>query len=110
MECRLVLSVAEKSMRAKAAAYALHSQRDSRELTAHARAGRWAKLLATVDPDGALPEPERVRRAEALRKSQLYRAALKSARVRAARKAATPAKVTAQEVSSASSNTTAQAA
>jgi hypothetical protein len=101
----MTTSATERSLQAKAAAYALHSQRDSRELTAAARAGRWAKLLATVDPDGALPESERTRRAEALRKSQLYLAALKSSRVRAAKKAATSTKVTAQEVSSASSTT-----
>ncbi|MBA3405158.1 MAG: hypothetical protein H0U13_10825 [Gemmatimonadaceae bacterium] len=100
------LSDTERSLQAKAAAYALHSQRDSRELTEAARAGRWAKLLATVDPDGVLPEPERVRRAEALRKSQLYFAALKSSRVRAAKKASTSPKVKAQEVERASAHTT----
>lgn len=84
----MALTKSERSLQAKAAAYALHSQRDSRELTVAARAGRWAKLLATVDPNNNLSEPERVRRAEALRKSQLYRAALKSAQVRRERKAA----------------------
>lgn len=83
----MALTKSERSLLASAAAYALHSQRDSRELTAPARAGRWAKLLATVDPEGVLPEPERVRRAEALRKSQLKFAAAKSAKVRRERAA-----------------------
>ena len=82
----MALSKSERSLQAKAAAYALHSQRDSKELTANARAGRWAKLLTTVDPDGVLSEPERIRRAESLRKSQLYLAALKSAKVRRERR------------------------
>ena len=83
-----MLSTNERSLRARAAAYARASKYDGKTVTEAARAGRWAKLLATVDPDGVLPESERVRRAEALRKSQLYLAALKSAKVRRERRAA----------------------
>jgi len=61
-----MLSPAERSMRARVAAYALHAQRDSRELTVKARSAAWQKYLDEVDPDGSLPEAERVRRAESL--------------------------------------------
>lgn len=81
-------SSSDRRLQARAAAYARAAMYDGKVVTEAARAGRWAKLLATVDPDGALPEPERVRRAEALRKSQLFSAALKSARVRRMKKAA----------------------
>jgi hypothetical protein len=74
-----MLSPAERSMRARVAAYALHAQRDSRELTAKARSAAWQKYLDEVDPDGSLPEPERIRRAESLRKSRLLAASLKAA-------------------------------
>lgn len=82
-----MLSQSQRSLSARAAAYARSAMYDGKAVTAAARAGRWAKLLATVDPDGSLSDPERVRRAEALRKSQLYRAALKSAKVRRERSA-----------------------
>jgi hypothetical protein len=80
-------SKAERTIRARAAAYALHSQRDSREVTANARSAAWLKYLERVDPEGELPEPERVRRAEALRRSVLLRASLKSAKARRTNKA-----------------------
>ena len=74
-------------MRASAAAYARWSRTDSKAAMEPVRAGRWAKLLATVDPDGVLAEPERVVRAERLLKSQMRLAALKSAKVRRERAA-----------------------
>lgn len=51
-----MLSPQERSLRARAAAYARASQYDGRTVTAAARAGRWAKLLASVAPDGSLSE------------------------------------------------------
>jgi len=83
-----MLSPAERSMRARVAAYALHAQRDSRELTVKARSAAWQKYLDEVDPDGSLPEAERVRRAESLRKSRLLAASLKAAVARRTKKAA----------------------
>lgn len=81
-----MLSQSERTLRARAAAYARHARTDGQTAIAPAHAGRWAKLLATVDPDGVLSEAERVRRAEALRKSQLALASLKSAKVRRERR------------------------
>jgi hypothetical protein len=96
------LTSSDRILRAKIAAHALHAQRDSRELTAGARAAYWQSLLAQVDPEHVLDEPERVRRAESLRRSRLYAASLKSAQTRRAKKASVAADSTdAQEVRSA---------
>jgi hypothetical protein len=76
------MSDAERTLRARVAAYALHAQRDSRDLTANARSAAWQRFVTAVDPDGTLPEPERIRRAESLRRSHLLRAALASAKAR----------------------------
>jgi hypothetical protein len=75
----------ERSLSARAAAYARAARYDGREVTAKARAAVWEGYLFDVDPDHQLAEPERIRRAEALRKSKLYLAALKSAKVRRTR-------------------------
>jgi hypothetical protein len=80
------LSPAERSMRARIAAYTLHSTHDSAALTAPARAAFKSKFERQVDPEGVLPEPERRRRAEAARKAYMTRLAYLSARARAARK------------------------
>jgi hypothetical protein len=45
-----------------------------------------AKFEAEADPDGRLPDEERRRRAEHLRKAHMARMALASSRARAARK------------------------
>ena len=58
---------------------------------ARARAGLEQKFLREVDPDGELPEPERIRRAECARRAYYQRLALASAKARRARKAAAPA-------------------
>jgi len=84
------LTPAERSLRARAAAYRLHSLYDSRQLTANARAAFEQRFARQVDPDGVLPEAERQRRAECARKAY-YSAysvlAAKSARVRRNRRA-----------------------
>src|SRR5262245_31343781 len=79
-----MLSARERALRARLAAHALHSQRDSRELTAAARAAFFAKLERQVDPDGVLAPEERRRRAEHARRAHLTRAAYLSARKRSA--------------------------
>ncbi len=63
------LSPAERGLRAKAAAYRLHSPYHSRELTATARAAFQDRFATPVDPNGILPEAERQRRAESARKA-----------------------------------------
>jgi len=77
---------AERTLRARAAAYRLHSLYDSRELTAKARAAFQDRFLREVDPDGLLPEAERLRRAECARKAYYTALAAKSARARRTRR------------------------
>jgi hypothetical protein len=76
-----------RSLVARVGAYALHAKHDSRELTRPARAKFNERFAREVDPDGILPPAERERRAEMARKAYFARLALKSAQVRAARKA-----------------------
>jgi len=76
---------AERSMRARIAAYSLHAKRDPRETTAPARAAFLARFEHQVDPDGSLPDAERRRRAEAARKAHFTKLALRSAQARRAR-------------------------
>ena len=75
----------ERSLHARLAAYELHSKYDSRDLTAKARATFLARFEDEVDPDRELPEPERIRRAEAKRRAHFTRLALKSAQARRAK-------------------------
>jgi hypothetical protein len=64
------------------AAHVLHSRYDSRELTAKARKTFLDSFLVAVDPEGVLPEAERLRRAEHARKAYFTKLALKSAQAR----------------------------
>jgi hypothetical protein len=80
------LTPAERSLRARAAAYRLHSLYDSRELTANARAAFQDRFARQVDPDGVLPEAERQRRAECARKAYYIALAAKSAKARRQRR------------------------
>jgi hypothetical protein len=57
-----------RRMHARAAAYALHSHRDSREVTRPARTAFLARFTELVDPTGEL---RRVDPAEAERRSQM---------------------------------------
>jgi hypothetical protein len=75
-------SASERSLHARLAAFELHAQYDSRELTAPARSAFLAKFEDEVDPDRTLPEAERIRRAEAKRRAYFTRLALKSAQAR----------------------------
>jgi hypothetical protein len=74
-------------MRARIGAFALHSQRDPRETTAAGRAAFLERFVRDVDPDGKLPEAERLRRAKYARRAYFAKLALKSAQARRARKA-----------------------
>jgi len=77
-----------RTLQARAAAHRLHSQRDSRELTSAARAGFERRFLEEVDPEGLLPESERLRRAAQARAAYFVELALKSAKARHLRAAA----------------------
>jgi hypothetical protein len=80
------LTPSERSLRARAAAYRLHSLYDSRQLTTNARAAFRDRFARQVDPEGVLPETERQRRAECARKAYYAAVAAKSVRARRARK------------------------
>ena len=80
------LTPAERSLRARAAAYRLHGLYDSRQLTANARAAFEQRFARQVDPDGVLPQAERQRRAECARKAYYSALAAKSARARRSRR------------------------
>jgi hypothetical protein len=72
-------------MRARMAAYMLHTRYDPRETTRAARRAFNQRFLDQVDPDGRLPEAERRRRAEAARRAYFTRLAYLSARKRRSR-------------------------
>lgn len=81
------LTASERSLRARVAAFSLHSQVDGRAHTAPARQAFEASFELQVDPDGVLPAKERQRRAEAARRAHFARMALASSKARRARKA-----------------------
>lgn len=76
----------DRTLSARQAAYTLHSRYDSRELTKAARAKFLDRFVDEVDPDRALPEAERQRRAEYAKKAYMTSLARKSAAARANRK------------------------
>jgi len=80
------MSPAERVLRARIGAYTLHSTRDPRVTTQRAREAFLSRFEREVDPDHALPDDERRRRAEAAKKAHFNRMALKSARARRARR------------------------
>lgn len=85
----MALAPSERTLRARLAAHQLHAQHDSRALTAAGRAKFLLRFLDEVDPDRALPEGERLRRAEHARKAYFTRLAFESAKARRRKKAAT---------------------
>ncbi|MGQ0802452.1 MAG: hypothetical protein ACT4PI_01120 [Actinomycetota bacterium] len=76
------MTPAERTLRARMAAYVLHSRYDSKKLTAPARRAFNQRFENEVDPDGVLSPAERIRRAEASKKAYFTRLALKSAQAR----------------------------
>lgn len=62
-------SNAERSLAGRLGAYIVHSRHDGLEITAAARAAFRSKFEREVDPEGVLPETERLRRAEMLRRA-----------------------------------------
>lgn len=81
-----MLSPAERSTRARVAAFTRWAGEDPRPQMQKAREGFERRFLDEVDPNRVLPEAERNRRAAAARRAHFARLALASARARAARK------------------------
>lgn len=81
------LSEEQRAMRASIAANTRWSAEDPRPAMERVREGRMRRYRERVDPDGVLSEIERERRAQALLRADMARLALRSSRVRAARKA-----------------------
>ena len=79
---------AERSLRARMAAYAMHAAHDARETTTNGRAAFLARFEREVDPDGRLDLEERRRRAEQARRAYFARLALASAKARRVKRAA----------------------
>lgn len=75
-------SPAERAMRARLAAHALHAQVDGKEHTAPARKAFADRFLRQVDPDNVLDPAERERRAEHARKAYFLALAVKSVAAR----------------------------
>ena len=76
----LSLSPTERSLRARAAAHALHAQGGTS--TRAGTAASIARFERQVDPDGALAPEERARRAQHALKSHMAALALKASRAR----------------------------
>ena len=76
------LSPTERSLRARQAAHTLHSKVDSSKHLEPARKAFLERFAKQVDPDGTLPEAERLRRAEQAKKAYFTNLAYKSARAR----------------------------
>ena len=76
----LSLTPEQRSLRARAAAHALHAQGGTN--TGPATAASLARFERQVDPDGVLDPVERVRRAAHARKSYMTALALKASRAR----------------------------
>lgn len=78
----MALTPAQRSLRARGAALAMHSHSGDGNLTA-ARAGFREKFYDQVDPDRTLPEAEREKRASAALRSHMMMLALRSSKKRA---------------------------
>jgi predicted DsbA family dithiol-disulfide isomerase len=78
------LSPAERTLRARAAAHALHAQ--GKTTTAAARRAFLARFERQVDPERVLAPAERARRAEHARKAYMSDLAARSARSRRQRR------------------------
>ena len=80
------MSPTERSMRARIAAHTLHSKVDSRQHTEPARRAFLSRFEKQVDPDGTLPEAERLRRAEHAKQAYFTALSYKAARARSQRR------------------------
>ncbi len=86
------LTPAERTLRARVGAYALHARRDPLETTRAARETFLANFERRVDPDGLLDPADRKCRALAARHEHFARLALRSVMSRSRNRKAAPAK------------------
>lgn len=83
------LTPSERVLRARLASHASWANTTDRAArTAKARQALMDSFERQVDPDGVLPDAERIKRAESLKKAHFTRLALKSAQARRKKKAA----------------------
>lgn len=75
-----MLTQQQRTMRARLAAHAMHARNDSRAVTAKARASFLSRFEREVDPTGALPAPERARRANHALRAHMTRLAYQSSK------------------------------
>ncbi len=85
---RASVNLAERSLHARMAAYAMHARHDSRQTSAPGRAAFLARFEREVDPDGHLDPQERARRAELARRAYFARLSLAAAKARRAKRTA----------------------
>lgn len=72
----------EAALRGRLGAAVQRARHDPVDYTARARDAAWQRFVQQVDPQGTLPEPERLARARAAQRAHLLRAAVASARAR----------------------------
>jgi hypothetical protein len=83
---RQQMTPAERALRARAAAYAMHAKHGSKKAALRGQAALLAKFEHEVDPDGLLTPTERRRRALHARRAHMASLALLSARSRGAKR------------------------
>jgi hypothetical protein len=66
----------ERKLRARIAGLTRAATSDMRQVAAHARDAKWQRFLQQADPEGTLPEAERLRRAHDLQKLEMSRLSL----------------------------------
>jgi hypothetical protein len=79
---------AAKRLYSSAGGHVTIARHGAAAVASRAREGLWQKLLQQVDPEGVLPEAERVKRAEHLRTAHMKLIAFNREKSRAAKKAA----------------------
>ena len=79
-------SAAERSLRARLAAHAMHARHDPRTTTINGRAAFLARFEREVDPGDTLDPEERRRRAEHARRAYFARLQLASSKARRAKR------------------------
>lgn len=83
----MTLTPEERTLRARLAAQTRWANEDPQPTALRAQAGLRARFLREVDPDSVLPEAERQRRAESLRRAYYTRLSFEAVRARRARRA-----------------------
>ena len=78
----MVVSITERQLQGRINAHKLHATHDSKELTSAARRAFNARFEKEADPDGTLPEEERLRRVYHLRQAYFAKLSLASAKAR----------------------------